>query len=212
MSKKALLILNTYNGSSYCLGQPVLNDGKMMKKHLQEFGYEIIELIDKGTSEALKAIEDILKSSEEAVIYYSGHGTQVGYDPSEDDRRNEAFCFLHRMLFLEDDTLSQCISKNNQTKKLILFNDCCHSGSIWDLQKVNIKDNQTIYNISACEDSQTAAQLAQNGALTSIFWPNFSNGVLKFDRLTRALSHFGQIPVVSKNNKRIIEKEIKIEF
>ena len=212
MSKKALLILNTYNGSSYCLGQPVLNDGKMMKKHLLEFGYEIIELVDKGISEALKAIEDVLKSSEEAVIYYSGHGSQVGYDSSEDDRRNEAFCFLHRMFFLEDDTLSQCISKNNQTKKLILFNDCCHSGTIWDLQKVDIKDGQTIYNISACEDCQTAAQLAKNGALTSIFWPNFSNGVLKFDKFARALSHFGQVPVISKNNKRIIENEIKIEF
>ena len=212
MSKKALLILNTYNGSSYCLGQPVLNDGKMMKKHLLEFGYEIIELVDKGISEALKAMEDVLKSSEEAVIYYSGHGSQVGYDPSEDDRRNEAFCFLHRMFFLEDDTLSQCISKNNQTKKLILFNDCCHSGTIWDLQKVDIKDGQTIYNISACEDCQTAAQLAKNGALTSIFWPNFSNGVLRFDKLARALSHFGQVPVISKNNKRIIENEIKIEF
>ena len=211
-SKKALLILNTYNNSSYCLGQPVLNDGNMMKKYLKEYGYEFIELIDKSMTEVLKAIENLLKTSKEALIYYSGHGAQVGYNKDESDRRNEAFCFLHRMFFLEDDTLANCINENNKTDKLILFNDCCHSGSIWDLEKVNRKDNQIIYNISACEDYQSAAQLAQNGALTSIFWNNFKDNKLNFKRLTRALMHFGQVPVISKNNKKLIDDEIEIDF
>ena len=116
------------------------------------------------------------------------------------------------MFFLEDDTLADCINKNNKTDKLILFNDCCHSGTIWDLDKVHLKDNQIIWNISACEDCQTAAQLSQNGALTSIFWANMNEKTLNFERLTRALSHFRQVPVISKNNKKIIEKEIIIDF
>ena len=210
--KKALFILNTYSGSDYCLGQPILNDGNLMKKYLIPYGYEFIELIDKGMTEVLKAIEDLLKTSTEAIIYYSGHGAQVSYNKDEDDRRNEAFCFLHKMFFLEDDTLSKCINENNHTQKLILFNDCCHSGTIWDLDKVNIKDNQIIYNISACEDNQVAAQLSQNGALTSIFWHNFKNNKINFNKLTKALNHFGQVPVISINNKRIIEDEIEIKF
>jgi len=212
MSKRALLILNTYNGSSYCLGQPILNDGKMMEKYLRTFGYDCKSVIDRGMGEVLKEIEQILQSGKEVLIYYSGHGAQVGYSPDEDDRRNEAFCFLHRMFFLEDDTLAECINKNNKTEKLILFNDCCHSGTIWDLDKVRLKDNQTIWNISACQDSQTAAQLAQNGALTSIFWANMKGKTLNFARLTKALSHFGQVPVISKNNKKILEGEIEIDF
>ena len=68
MTKRALLILNTYNGSSYCLGQPILNDGKMMEKHLMKYGYECKKLIDKGMSEVLKEIENILQSSKEVLI------------------------------------------------------------------------------------------------------------------------------------------------
>lgn len=212
--KKALLILNTYNGSSYCLGQPVLNDGKLMERYLKEYGYECVKMIDKGMTEVLKAIEKLLKNTKEALIYYSGHGAQVGYNKDEDDRKNEAFCFLHRMFFLEDDTLSKCIQENNRTNKLILFNDCCHSATIWDLEKINVKDNQVIYNISACEDYQTAAQLAQNGALTSIFWSNFDikTNKLNFNKFTRALHHFGQAPVISKNNRKIIDDYIEINF
>lgn len=210
--KKALLILNTYTGTANELGQPVLNDGKMMKKYLERYGYEFIELVDKGMTEVLKAIEDVLQHSDECVIYYSGHGAQCGYDSTEDDKRNEAFCFVNRMFFLVDDTLAECVNANNKTKKLILFNDCCHSGSIWDIHKIDIKNDQMIYNISACRDSQTAAQLASNGALTSIFWPNFKDNHIDYCKLKRALSHFGQCPVISLNGKELTDDSIEILF
>lgn len=212
MIKKALLILNTYNGSRYELGEPVLNDGKMMEKYLEQYGYDVTSLIDCGMTQVLKSIENVLSNSDEALIYYSGHGIQCGYDRTEDDKRNEAFCFMNRMFFLEDDTLSQCVNENNKTRKLILFNDCCHSGSIWDLHKVQVKEGQKIYNISACEDNQCAAQLATNGALTSIFWPNYKGGQLNYAKLVRALSHFGQKPIISLNSKQLTDDMIPIEF
>ena len=209
--KKALLILNPYFNTSYELGQPVLNDGDMMEKYLTKYGYDVSRLVDASSSVVLEAIKKLITTSEEAVIYYSGHGSRGSYSKEESDGRNEAFVFMRRVVLVEDDEMAEVL-KLNKTKKLILFNDCCHSGTIWDLEKVEIGPDQVVYNISACKDCQTAAQLAENGALTSIFWPNFSSGSLNYKRFTRALKHFGQAPQISKNKQMLNGDFIEIPF
>lgn len=209
--KKALLILNPYFNTSYELGQPVLNDGNMMEKYLTKYGYDVSRLVDASSSVVIEAIKKLITTSEEAVIYYSGHGSRGSYSKEESDGRNEAFVFMRRVVLVEDDEMSEVL-KLNKTKKLILFNDCCHSGTIWDLENVDIGPDQVVYNISACKDCQTAAQLAENGALTSIFWPNFSGGSLNYKRFTRALKHFGQAPQISKNKQMLNGDFIEIPF
>lgn len=209
--KKALLILNPYFNTSYELGQPVLNDGNMMEKYLTRYGYDVSRLVDASSSVVIEAIKKLITTSEEAVIYYSGHGSRGSYSKEESDGRNEAFVFMRRVVLVEDDEMAEVL-KLNKTKKLILFNDCCHSGTIWDLENVDIGPDQVVYNISACRDCQTAAQLAENGALTSIFWPNFSGGSLNYKRLSRALKHFGQAPQISKNKQMLSGDFIEIPF
>ena len=194
--KKALLILNPYFNTSYELGQPVLNDGNMMEKYLTKYGYDVSRLVDASSSVVIEAIKKLIMTSEEAVIYYSGHGSRGSYSKEESDGRNEAFVFMRRVVLVEDDEMAEVL-KLNKTKKLILFNDCCHSGTIWDLEN---------------KDCQTAAQLAENGALTSIFWPNFSGGSLTYKRFTRALKHFGQAPQISKNKQMLSGDFIEIPF
>jgi hypothetical protein len=126
---------------------------------------------------------------EELWIHYSGHGTQV-LDTNHDeiDKYDDAIvpCDFQKSDFIIDDVIFNII-KNSQCRTIIIM-DCCHSGSVCDLQwsfeyekSIFIKNlnpeyhiqNPNIFMISGCKDEQSSADIYDQesnqpgGALTT---------------------------------------------
>lgn len=149
--KKALLIGINYKGTSAEL-QGCIRDIETVRDVLvTHFHFptdNIVMLSDAdGASHLptkaniLSAIGDLVqnvKEGDELVFHYSGHGVQVrDYSGDEKDRIDEAMAPLdyEQVGFITDDILNGVlISKIPKGAKLVAFFDCCHSGTICDLE------------------------------------------------------------------------------
>jgi hypothetical protein len=128
----------------------------------------------------------------EIWFHYSGHGSQIraGANSTEIDKLEEVIVPIdyQKSGFIIDDEIFNII-KNVKCKMILIF-DCCHSGSMCDLQwsflytggsiMKSLNTNKSITNpnifcFSGCKDSQTGAdaysvEQAQNvGAFTDAF-------------------------------------------
>lgn len=120
------------------------------------------------------------------VFYYSGHGSQVyDYDGDEEDRRDETLCPVQGSGdfddFITDDELRYLISPRiNPGNFSIFFTDCCHSGTVLDLEytlssgkfvkKSSYKDTPgTVIHMGACFDRQTALEGCVEGRSQGYF-------------------------------------------
>lgn len=118
--------------------------------------YKVYFLHNPRSSQFLSFLKVFLqKVTQYLTIYYTGHGAQV-----KDTSGDEADGYAHT----------------------ILLNDCCHSGTIWDIPE-NLQEAQyfppNILSISASTDNQTAKQsrIQQNsqGIFTFNFFTVISN-------------------------------------
>lgn len=78
----------------------------------------------------LLAQSKLLSASDLLVVYYSGHGGQVG-DVSGDetnDKLDETWCLFNRMLL--DDELFAMWAKFKPSTRILVISDSCHSGSV----------------------------------------------------------------------------------
>lgn len=102
---------------------------------------------------------------------YSGHGRQVkDENDDETDGYDEGIVPLDWNIngTIRDDVLNKFFSSCNPKTKILCIFDCCHSGSILDLQ--NQKTDQKIVCMSACKDSEIASELhdyKDNGIFTA---------------------------------------------
>jgi len=123
----------------------------------------------------LTHLNNIINESEtltEIWIHYSGHGTQikdvVGDKESGFDDVIVPCDFQINGFILDDEIFN--IIKNTKCKTLLVF-DCCHSGSMCELQwsfeytdnqlqktevSHKIIENPNVFSISGCKDSQTS--------------------------------------------------------
>ena len=129
------------------------------------------------------------KGYHEIFIHYSGHGTFVRDSISSDERDNKDEAVVpvdwQRGMLL-DDEIHDKLAKVDQKCRLTMVFDCCHSGSIADLQYTTNSSGKTIKetttrlrtNIvmySGCMDTQKSFSIKNNrtgkwaGALTSSF-------------------------------------------
>jgi hypothetical protein len=121
-----------------------------------------------------KYLTHFFKNTKEyLLLYYTGHGGTVK-DTSGDeaDGQDEALVFDDG--FVVDDKLQEILKSSGKpaTSKIVLLNDCCHSGSIWDLQSgKGLPAN--VMCLSAAKDSQTAKQTSIGGADQGIFTFHF---------------------------------------
>lgn len=190
--KLLLLIANTYNNTELELGEPILNDCRLMTKCVCKHGYQALMLLDSNCKTAIEWL--VLLSTlelDDIIIYYSGHGTLVeDKDQGElkemfeamsndipelkhmnlhkDEPKDSSYVFYnyttHKAELLVDDIFTQIIS-TFKTKPLIV-SDCCHSGTIIDLPLLVNTPNHNIEFISACCDWQYAIQSSDNGLFT----------------------------------------------
>lgn len=163
MKKIAFIIINNYIGTSISLGDGPLNDGFNIAKLLKQFGYTVFYVINPKRRNFIAKLDYFLKNTQqELVIYYVGHGNNVpDLNGDEDDGMDEAMGFVDGNVI--DDQLVEEISANkNTSSRIVLMSDCCHGGSIWDIQNGQVHGKplpSNILSVAATNDRQTAKQM-----------------------------------------------------
>mmetsp|Transcript_47503 Transcript_47503/g.120344 ORF Transcript_47503/g.120344 Transcript_47503/m.120344 type:complete len:388 (+) Transcript_47503:72-1235(+) len=107
------------------------------------------------------------------VIYYSGHGTSCkDEDGDEDDGKDEAFCFVmadgsitEDSLLTDDEFAAAVTEATEDTVRCLILTDCCHSGTIADLDADCWQGREAI-SITGCLDSQTSGDMGKGGIFT----------------------------------------------
>merc|ERR1719195_262792 len=107
------------------------------------------------------------------VFYYSGHGISVpDSSGDEEDGQDEALCFvgpggqLAGRFFMTDDEFAETVVESiPEEAKILILTDCCHSGTIGDLDKDVWEDRQVI-SITGCTDVQTSGDIGKGGIFT----------------------------------------------
>lgn len=200
-NKFCLVICNSYHGTSYDLGDPAINDGLLAYERFSKLGYETKVYYDIKKAEFMKVFSHYLKQKyDSVVVYYTGHGS-YRHDTSGDeaDHRDEMLVF--RDGNVPDDDLHEIITQR-QCKELLLFADCCHSGTIFDITSEEYKTGG-IATISACADDEQAAQYWFNrkgqGVLTYYFWKLWDAGNFQLTKLNSKLSPFGHHAEINGN-------------
>jgi metacaspase-1 len=200
MSKKALLVGINYIGTANEL-KGCINDVINMKDLLiKSYGYkdsDITVITDNTDMKPtrknilMELLKLILSGSKNMVFHYSGHGSSVrDTNNDEADGLDESLVpvdFQTNGMIIDDELrgLLQCV---NESCKMTVILDCCHSGTGLDLtynvyERVGrfymIKDNKgqetkgQVVMISGCQDPQTSAdsfeERQSQGALTYCF-------------------------------------------
>ena len=173
--KKAVFICcNTYERPDYSLGVGPMNDAITVSTFMKEHGFTVYYAHNPKSSEFTKYFSHFLKNTTQyLLVYYTGHGASVEDDDGdEQDNLDEALVFDDN--FIRDDELARLISSSGKPSgcKVLLLNDCCHSGSIYDLQSGKYQGYempQNIMSLSAARDSQTAKQTSVGGKDQGIF-------------------------------------------
>lgn len=184
LDKVGFVIINTYEGTRISLGDGPMNDGYNMAKCLKRFGYQIYYILNQKKRFFMEKLAHFLKVTEGTLaVYYVGHGTSVvDLDGDEDDGYDEAMVFVDGNV-VDDDLIESIIKNKNQKSKCVLLSDCCHSGSIWDIQSGNYGTRvlpPNIMSISAATDKQTSKQTVVGRLEQGIFTYNL-NKILKND-------------------------------
>merc|ERR550537_1052461 len=86
------------------------------------------------------------------IFFYAGHGDSViDLDGDEDDGKDEAFVLLDNFGFgsestyLVDDEFAECLATSfSLNTRILIFTDCCHSGTIADLDRPDIAQHPVV--------------------------------------------------------------------
>ncbi|EAY09442.1 hypothetical protein TVAG_126030 [Trichomonas vaginalis G3] len=221
LKRVGFVCINCYLGTRYSLGDGPLNDGYNMTKCLKRYGFQVFYTFDIKSKGFLDLLEFFLKNvSVELVVYYVGHGTNVT-DTSGDeaDRSDEALVFVDRNIV--DDELEGVVSASkNPDSKVVFVSDCCHSGSIWDIQSGNVngrKLQDRIMSVSAANDKQTAKQTVADRVEQGMFTYNLMK-TLKADpdmtateckkRLATALRRYAQTVTIASTTPELLNEPL----
>lgn len=207
MAKKALLVGVNYTSIPEVKLAGCIDDIVNISEVLQDsYDYDIKDItmlrddIKKPStmptrSNILTNLSNLVKQSanlSEIWFHYSGHGSQIAAGPNSDelDKLDEVLVPIdfQKSGFIIDNEIFNII-KNVKCKMILVF-DCCHSGSICDLQwsfvytnnslMKSLNSNKSITNpnifcFSGCKDSQTGVdaysieQAQSVGAFTDAF-------------------------------------------
>ena len=205
LDKVCFILCNTYTKPSYQLGVGPLNDAFTVAQNHQKLGYDIYYLHNPKKQLFLDCLEFFLKHTKKRLtVFYTGHGASLP-DKSGDESDGLDEVLVFDTGYIVDDILLESLANNaNRKSKILLLSDCCHSGSIWDIQSAkrqHIKLPENIVSISAAKDSQTAKQTTigqkSQGIFTYYFWsivnanPNITVKDMQ-DKINPSLNRFNQ--------------------
>jgi hypothetical protein len=145
-----------------------MNDAITVAQYMSSIGFSVYFIHNPTSDEFKKSVAHFVKhTQQQLLVYYTGHGASVDdQNGDEADKKDEALVFDDA--FVPDGDLVKQLSESGKpaSSRVILMNDCCHSGSIWDLSSGSPTG---IVSISAAKDSETAKQTAMEGADRGIF-------------------------------------------
>lgn len=154
-------------------------DGNNMQDLCRTCGIQDVTVMydEQCTNQRVKAaIEEVggrCGDDDYFIFYYSGHGTNVeDHSGDEDDGQDEAFCFVspdgqisYETLMTDDDFADAVTSSVPEETRVLILTDCCHSGTIADLDKPEWANREAI-SITGCLDSQTSGDMGKGGFFT----------------------------------------------
>eukprot|EP00928_Gymnodinium_smaydae_P011710 TRINITY_DN14294_c0_g3_i1.p1 TRINITY_DN14294_c0_g3~~TRINITY_DN14294_c0_g3_i1.p1 ORF type:complete len:345 (+),score=47.87 TRINITY_DN14294_c0_g3_i1:147-1181(+) len=122
---------------------------------------------------ALKATTANCGKDDYFVFYYAGHGTNVKDTTGEEaDGQNEAFVLVDQQggvsldtVLVDDDFSAALLQDCGPDVRVVIIADCCHSGTIADLDRPRWRGRQAI-SLSGCRDSQTSGDTGRGGIFT----------------------------------------------
>jgi hypothetical protein len=212
---------NTYTKKEYELGQGPLNDSFTVAANLRKIGYRAIFLHNTTPQVFIKWLTFVFQHTEKnLVVFYTGHGASIpDRNGDEDDGFDEVMVFDQG--YVVDDQLVDLMRTHLRAKRTVLLSDCCHSGSIWDLQsskKGGLPGN--VMSISAAMDNQTAKQTRMNakdqGIFSYYFWENFTAEKRITSRqmevkINAVLNRYGQVYTATATNPKMLDEPIFAE-
>ncbi|OHT12703.1 Clan CD, family C14, metacaspase-like cysteine peptidase [Tritrichomonas foetus] len=186
--RACFIVCNTYTSYRLSLGDGPLNDAINFAAAMKNYGFTQYYLHNPHSRNFLKYLDAFFKNvSQHLIIYYVGHGTQVAdLNADEDDGYDEAFVFEDGTM-IDDILLDHLMKNKNETSRVTMVTDACHSGSIWDLQTKNVDGKvlpENIMSISAANDKQTAKQAVLNRKEQGIFTMNLASVLKKKPEIT----------------------------
>ncbi len=227
--KKALLIGINYKNTKYEL-EGCINDVLTIGNILENKYQYITEYITDDTNikptkeniiHSLKNLFSNTESVDTLLIYFSGHGTSIKDKNSDeiDDKVDEAIYSLDSQIILDDDINNIIRTNNIGDAKVKLFFDCCHSGTIVDLEynityikktddynlienKNKIQQNITVF--SGCLDNQSSSDSKFNKSL----YKEYKNyGAFTYS-LLEVLYEVGDLKISNKNLLKLLTKKL----
>ena len=186
----AYVCINTYEGTNISLGDGPMNDGYNISKTLKTLGFVVYYIVNPKKANYLEKLAYFFKNTKGHLsVFYAGHGTyERDRDGDEQDGDDEALVFVDGNVI--DDILADSLSDNkNPESKITFITDCCHSGSIWDLQSKKMKDRplpNKVVSISAASDKQTSKQTVVERMEQGMFSYHFRKTVMANKTITPA--------------------------
>lgn len=202
-NKLALLIGINYTGTNHELNGCINDVQKMKQVLLDHFGYQENQIIVMSDEEsgalrptALNIMNQLgsliirayYNEAQEIWIHYSGHGSYIeDHSGDELDNRDEVIVPLDhdKSGLITDDLLHNYMEYLPSTCECFCLFDCCHSGTILDLEyrykgdSEHVTENHDsqirgkVIMFSGCQDLQTSADANIEdrwaGAMTSAF-------------------------------------------
>ena len=217
----AYVCINTYEGTNLSLGDGTMNDGYNISKALKTLGFVIYYIVNPKKANYLEKLAYFFKNTKGHLsVFYAGHGTyERDLNGDEQDGNDEALVFVDGNVI--DDTLANSLSENkNPDSKITFITDCCHSGSIWDLQSKTMKDRPlpvNVVSISAASDKQTSKQTVVERMEQGMFSYHFrktvmANKTITPNELKKALAKnlrtYGQTVTLASTSDGLLDQPI----
>lgn len=170
LNKAVFICCNTYTRPDYSLGVGPMNDSITVASYMKSIGFTIYFAHNPSSQNYMQYFKHFIQNTQQyLVIYYTGHGGSMK-DTNGDDEDGYDEALVFDDAFIVDDKLLSAIKSSDKPKnsKIMMLTDCCHSGSIYDLQSGrDLPAN--IMSLSAARDSQTAKQTSMDGKDQGIF-------------------------------------------
>lgn len=222
ISRVCFICCNTYTREGYKLGVGPLNDSITVAANHKMMGYFVYFLHNPTSVKYMQYLKLFLeKTKEYLTIYYTGHGSNIkdcsGGD-DEDDGYDEVMIFDDT--YIVDDKLTEILkSYANGKAKTILINDCCHSGTIWDIpDPLNAQDYPAnVICLSAADDNETAKQGRQGnndqGFFTFFLFQEVRRNkaitpIEIRDRVSSQLENYHQCVIVSPTREELLTQPL----
>eukprot|EP00397_Hematodinium_sp_SG-2012_P006514 GEMP01006547.1.p1 GENE.GEMP01006547.1~~GEMP01006547.1.p1 ORF type:complete len:389 (+),score=78.80 GEMP01006547.1:41-1207(+) len=136
----------------------------------------------------LQAIGKRCNANDLFVFFYSGHGLNVPDENGDEaDGEDEAFAVPNKKgeldidnILVDDDFALYLDRYIPKSTRILCITDCCHSGSICDIDSFNYKHE--IVQISAAKDNQTSLDMSTFGTAGGVLTCAIFDAIKEFRR------------------------------